>query len=345
MDKRWKLQKIEQLRGSKLLYHPALGKRRASPKLFARVCARLCGAQRHGATALRALALGLRVVALFELLHMRDVRGTRGRQAAGLQLLHQALHLPGVKHGLRERENETHAPAAIGHVGGHVGFERAAPHKHNHRVNGLRRHLQRGLQRLGVLVVLAQRVLEPEAALEDFLRPLGLPLAAKNPTLHIFGFNRKNAKARHDHMVNLRAAVGRGKGDVVQRKVHRLVQLPAQHEAHKPLPDMPLAPRTAQQGRHHHERNHPQQGGHQHVDKRLNGVLHGSSGHEAVVGWIGAGFSCSKGQGATAYHPRHATSPSVATACARPRASRVCKQSLKRLRNIGRNQPNISIKL
>ena len=83
-----------------------------------------------------------------------------------------------------------------------------------------------GFQGFEVLVVLAQRVLEFERVLVELLRPLRLLLAAEDPAAHILRFQHEDAVGREEHVVDLRGAVWRVQGDIVQASVGLLIQLP-----------------------------------------------------------------------------------------------------------------------
>ena len=70
-----------------------------------------------------------------------------------------------------------------------------------------------------------ERVLKFVGILEYFLGPLSLMAAAKYPTLHVFGFNDKNAVFRDDDMINLGCTIGGGQRDVSQHVVFVFVQV------------------------------------------------------------------------------------------------------------------------
>ena len=90
-----------------------------------------------------------------------------------------------------------------------------------------------GFQCFEVLVVLSQWVLEFEGAFVELLRPLRLLLAAEDPTAHVLRFQHKDAVGREEYVVNLRGAVWRVQGDVVQAAVGLLVQLPVSEQPYQ----------------------------------------------------------------------------------------------------------------
>ena len=101
---------------------------------------------------------------------------------------------------------------------------------------------QGGFQGFEVFVVLPQRVLEFEGAFVEFLRPLRLFLAAEDPAAHVLRFQHEDAVGREEYVVDLRGAVRRAQGDVVQTAVGLLVQLPMSEQAHQQFTDLPLGP-------------------------------------------------------------------------------------------------------
>ncbi len=80
------------------------------------------------------------------------------------------------------------------------------------------------LQGFYVLVVLMQWVLKLMVGSENFLSPETLMGAAENPALHILGFYNEHAKLRNQDVVNLRGAVRRGEGDVLDQVIAGFIQ-------------------------------------------------------------------------------------------------------------------------
>lgn len=140
---------------------------------------------------------------------MFAVRCKRRRPPSIQQSLHQRIDFRGCEYGLCEGLDIPDKPTAMGDIWRHFSFERAITDKGDDRVKVLRRYLQGGFEGFQVLVVLAQRVLEFERALEELLRPLGLALRTKNPPPHVFSFEYENAVHRHDDVIDLRRAVWR----------------------------------------------------------------------------------------------------------------------------------------
>lgn len=247
----------ERPRPSETLHSPALGKARASPELLPGLRAGLHRANHQQAAALGAFALGGGVVAALEVLHVLAVGGPRRRPAAFLQGAQQRIHLGLAEYRLPERLDVTDEPGALGHVGRHISFERTAADEGDDRVQVLRRNAERGLQRLEVLVVLPQRVLELEALLVELLRPLRLVLAAEDPAAHVLGFQHEHAEAREEHMVDLRRAVRGRQRHVVQTAIGLLVQSPVREQANPQLADIPLCPGRLQEAEQEYQRHEP----------------------------------------------------------------------------------------
>lgn len=84
-----------------------------------------------------------------------------------------------------------------------------------------------------MFVVLPQRVLEFEGAFVELLRPLRLLLAAEYPAAHVLRFQHEDAVRREEYVVDLRGAVWRVQGDVVQTAVDLLIQLPMCKQPHQ----------------------------------------------------------------------------------------------------------------
>lgn len=99
-----------------------------------------------------------------------------------------------------------------------------------------------GFQGFEVLVVLPQRVLELEGAFVELLHPLRLLLAAEDPAAHVLCFQHEDAVGRKKYVVDLRGAVRRVQGDVVQAAVGLLIQLPMGEQAHQQFTGLPLGP-------------------------------------------------------------------------------------------------------
>ncbi|MOA01889.1 hypothetical protein D3C78_1213150 [compost metagenome] len=141
---------------------------------------------------------------------------------------------------LAKRLDVGHEADAVGDIRRHGGFEPAVADEGHHRMDILRRHLQGALQRLDVLEILTERILEAERTLVDLLRPLRLMLVAENPTLHVLGFQHEDAVEGHEHMIELGTAIARGQGDVVRAEVDRPVQHEVGKGSHQQLTDVAL---------------------------------------------------------------------------------------------------------
>ncbi|MCY1216259.1 hypothetical protein D9M72_281310 [compost metagenome] len=131
---------------------------------------------------------------------------------------------------------------ALGDVSWHFGFEGAAAHERDDRMQMLGADAQGVFQSFEVLVVLPQRVLEFERALVELLRPLCLLFAAEDPAADVLRFHHEDAVGREENVVDLRSAVRRVQGDVVQAAVGLLVQLPMGEQAHQQFTDLPFGP-------------------------------------------------------------------------------------------------------
>ena len=203
---------------------------------------------------LRCTRIALGSLQVLHMRHMLLVRSAPRLQAHGLQLVEQGLHFLRRPDGLGEALDIGHKAIALGHLRRHLGLEFAIAHKGNDRMHMLGPNAQQVLQRLGVLVVLAQRVLKLAAFLKNLLRPLTLLFRAKNPALVVLGLQHKNAMGRKNQMVNLRAATTHcGQGDVVQVHIDQWVQTLRNQPLHRPLSPPALEARRAQNAHQHHE--------------------------------------------------------------------------------------------
>lgn len=184
---------------------------------------------------------------------MLAVRSEGRRTAADMQGLQHGIDFSLAEYRLLERLDIADKTNALGHVGGHFSLEGAAADKGDHRVQVLGVNAKGGFQDFEVLVVLPQRVLEFEAAFVELLRPLRLLLAAEDPAVHVLRFQHEDAVGREEYVVDLRGAVRRVQGDVVQAAVGLLVQLPMSEQAHQQFTDLPFGPwrfeEADQQGR------------------------------------------------------------------------------------------------
>lgn len=142
--------------------------------------------------------------------------GLAGRfQTARFDGLVDVLELGFIEDGLCEAEDVVGASAAVGDVGGHVGFEGAVAHEDHDGVYRIRRQLQEGAQGFGVFVILSQRVLEGGLFTIDHLGPFGLFFRSVYPAPHVFGFDAENPEARYNNVIDLSAAVFRRQRDIV----------------------------------------------------------------------------------------------------------------------------------
>jgi len=145
----------------------------------------------------------------------------------------------------------------LGHVGRHFGFEGAAADKGDNRVQVLGVYAKGGFQRFEVFVVLPQRVLEFEGAFVELLRPLRLLLAAEDPAAHVLRFQHEDSVGREEDVVDLRGAVWRIQGDVVQTAVGLLIQLPMGKQPHQEFANLAFGPRRLEQANQQHQRDNP----------------------------------------------------------------------------------------
>lgn len=104
-----------------------------------------------------------------------------------------------------------------------------------------------GFQSFEVLVVLPQRALEFEGAFIELLRTLCLLLAAEYQAAHVLRFQREDAVDRQKDVIDLRRAIGRIQGDVMQAAVGVLIQLSVSEESDDQFADMALGPRRLDQ--------------------------------------------------------------------------------------------------
>lgn len=178
---------------------------------------------------------------------------------AGLQGVQHRADFGLAEYRLLERLDIPDKADALGYVGRHFGFEGAAADKGDDRVQVLGIDAKGGFQRFEVFVVLPQRVLEFEGAFVELLRPLRLLLAAENPAAHVLRFQHEDAVGGEKYVVDLRGAVRRVQGDVVQAAVGLLVQLPMGEQSHQQFTDLPLGPRRFEQANQQGCRDKPGQ--------------------------------------------------------------------------------------
>ena len=104
------------------------------------------------------------------------------------------------------------------------------------------------LDRLDMAVVLSKWIQKPHfLSATEHLRPLSISLFAENPSRHVFGFDHEHAESRDEYVVDLRCAVGRWEGYVVNRHVDGLRQRNHCRYRHLGFADVPLAARRAEQ--------------------------------------------------------------------------------------------------
>ena len=107
----------------------------------------------------------------------------------------------------------------------HVRLELGVSGEHDHGKELVLSDLEQGFKFLDVFVVLPERVLEGIFALAEGLRPLGMVRVSEDPSAHILSFDDEDAIFRNDDVVDLRGAVCRGEGDVVELAVPFRVEL------------------------------------------------------------------------------------------------------------------------
>ena len=173
---------------------------------------------------------------------MLAVGGEGWRAAAGLQGLQHRADFGLAEYRLLERLDIPDKADALSHISRHFGFEGAAADEGDDRVQMLGADAQGGFQGFEVLVVLPQRVLEFEAAFVELLCPLRLLLAAEDPAAHVLRFQHEDAVGREEYVVDLRGAVRRVQGDVVQAAVGLLIQLPMGKQPYQEFADLTLGP-------------------------------------------------------------------------------------------------------
>ena len=98
----------------------------------------------------------------------------------------------------------------------HLRFEGATPYENHDGMKHLEGEVECGFQRLHMLVILANRILESIGLFVYFLRPLRLPLASEYPTLHVLGLDHEYSEFGHEYMIYLRCSIQRGKRDIVK---------------------------------------------------------------------------------------------------------------------------------
>jgi hypothetical protein len=83
---------------------------------------------------------------------------------------------------------------------------------------------QKVSERLGVAIVLSQRILEPIFLSKQNLRPLGIVFPSEDPALHVLCFDDKDPKRRKENVVDLRRSVNSWDHKVMNLPVNIRVQ-------------------------------------------------------------------------------------------------------------------------
>lgn len=104
------------------------------------------------------------------------------------------------------------------------GLQFAVTPKHDYRDQLFWIYPEELLQNFDMPIVLVQRILKAEFLAEEVLRPLGAFLIAKDPAVHIFRLDDKDAMPRHDDVVDLRCPIGGLQGDIMKRPIDLLVE-------------------------------------------------------------------------------------------------------------------------
>ena len=131
-----------------------------------------------------------------------------------------------------------------------AGLQLGRAGEHHHRVDFVRTDPGHRLEELQVLVVLAQRVLEPGAEGEDLLGPGPVPLAAEDPAAEVFRLEDKDPVHRHHHVVDLGGVVVSGEQQVVDHLVAALVEPAPQQATDPPFTGEPLEKRRVLEAEH-----------------------------------------------------------------------------------------------
>lgn len=101
--------------------------------------------------------------------------------------------------------------------------------------------------------------MEFKGALVEFLRPLRLLFASEDPAAHVLRFQHEDAVGREEYVVDLRGAVWRIQGDIVQAAIGLLVQLPMGKQSHQEFANMAFGPRRFEQADQQHHWDKPAQ--------------------------------------------------------------------------------------
>lgn len=155
---------------------------------------------------------------------MLPMRFERRLQPAGCNLGADSHNLTVTEDRLRFAFDESEIAAQIDHIVRHGRLELVVSDEDDQGKYLFRIKFQRRLQRLGVLVVLAQRVLEFARVPVNLLGPHILLGIAENPAFHILGFDDEHAIARDDDMIDLRGAVLGRQSHVFKQRVDFFIE-------------------------------------------------------------------------------------------------------------------------
>lgn len=146
-------------------------------------------------------------------------------QHGAVYLEQDALHLAFVHEGGVFGVDEPWQAVGADDVVRHVRLEFGVSGEDDYGKELVLSDLEEGFEFLDVFVVLSERILEGIFAFAEGLRPLGMVRVSEYPSAHILCFDDEDAVFRNNDVVDLRSAVCRGEGDVVELAVSFRVEL------------------------------------------------------------------------------------------------------------------------
>src|ERR1700677_3819827 len=149
-----------------------------------------------------------------------------GNTLTGLQCkqtLHGVLDLFLRKYGGQDTPNVRNEPVRHD-VGRNARLKFTVADKHNYGMKEAEVQFKELGKTLGMPVILPKWVLKMGFVSVNGLRPVVMIGISKNPSLHIFGFDDKNAVRRNNHMIDLGGSIGRSDNHVVKTAIDSLTQ-------------------------------------------------------------------------------------------------------------------------
>lgn len=239
----------------------ALRETGTAPELLALVVAVPGRSQYHGAAAFGA-GVFIDLSLLFfndrlNVLHMINVRSDRWLQPTGCNLVADSQNLTVTEDWLCFAFDEPEITAQIDHIVRHGRLELAVADENDQRKQLVRIKRQRRLQRLGMFVILVQRILELARVPVNLLGPSLLLGITEDPAFHIFGFYDEYAIARDNDMINLRRAILGRQGNVFKQRIDFFIEKKLGHQINHELAQNAFHEGRFQEGDQKEQKNQP----------------------------------------------------------------------------------------